>query len=211
MVKSDFKKENLNGEGIIIYNDGDFTRVEYRDVVDDNSFEVSLENGADHSQDIVYSDNGSIKAKVNYLTYKFDESGLKYNLAKFYNVYLDRYNNVGYADLTQNNIGIVRYTNGESIVFDKSLNSILSSISHEDVLFKFFINGFEEFSKLQSFDYEDGSIKENYRIFTNLSLFNESYCDLFNTNITPTMIVNGVSLDEEYSYIFNKDKCVDVL
>ena len=211
VVKSDFKKENLNGEGIIIYNDGDFTRVEYRDVVDDNSFEVSLENGADHSQDIVYSDNGSIKAKVNYLTYKFDESGLKYNLAKFYNVYLDRYNNMGYADLTQNNTGIVRYTNGESIVFDKSLNSILSSISHEDVLFKFFINGFEEFSKLQTFDYEGGSIDENYRIFTNLSLFNESYCDLFNTNITPTMIVNGVSLDEEYSYIFNKDKCVDVL
>ena len=141
-VKSDFKKDNLNGDGIIISKNGDFTQIDFKSTIDNdlNLFNVCL----NQTGTITYSFH-NLNININYLTYKFDESGLKYNLAKFYDVNLNNYNDKTYSELIGNNSCNVRYTNtNESVVFNQTGKSIINTLSKEELITKFAINTKEE-------------------------------------------------------------------
>ena len=144
-VKSDFKIENLKGDGIIISKNGDFTEINFKSSLNDNYeiFNVCL----NQLGNITYRlDNNTYN--INYLTYKFDESGLKYNIAKYYGENLNNFNDKSYKELIGNNNCTIKYTNSnESVIFNDSGKAIINTLSKEELTTKFLINNKEENSR----------------------------------------------------------------
>ena len=168
VIQSDFKKENLVGDGIILSNEGNFTQINYRcDITDkDSSITVGFDEAYNHSIGIKYCENHTEKVKINYCTWSFDESGLKYNLAKFYGENLDNFNNQNYINLTKNNTESIRYSNtNETVVFNNQSTSIVASISKEDLLTKVSINNTVCVENKINADYNGFDLLEVYQLF----------------------------------------------
>ena len=166
-VFSNYKKENIYGEGIIISNNGNYTLIEFRDVLRSNTsvLSVNLSDNGNNTQKIIYTENGVVKAQINISTYKFDESGLKYNLARLNN--LDNYNSRNYIELTENNTNSIRYTNtNESVKFDSSYTSIVNSLLCENIKTEFKINKTIYYNNNTLVKYSDG-LFEKIGVFTN--------------------------------------------
>ena len=166
-VFSNYKKENIYGEGIIVSNNGNYTQIEFRDVLSSNTtvLSVNLSDNDNNTQRIIYTENGVVKAQINISTYKFDESGLKYNLARLSN--LDNYNSRNYRELTGNNTSSIKYTNtNESVKFDSSYSSIVNSLLCEDIKTEFKINNTLYYNNNTFVNYSKG-LFEKIGVFTN--------------------------------------------
>ena len=190
-VFSNYKKENIYGEGIIVSNNDNYTQIEFRDILNSNTtvLTVNLSNNGNNTQRIIYAENGVVKAQINISTYKFDESGLKYNLARLSN--LDDYNSRNYVELTGNNTPSIKYTNNnKSVKFDNSYTSIVNSLSCEDIETVFKINNSLYYNNNTFVNYNDG-LFEKIGVFTNKeALNNTSEFNVSNVSKFPAVLVN---------------------
>lgn len=156
-IKSDLNKNNLKGNGILIYNIGTYTQIDYRDTSTDNVelFGMYADKGLDGFETITYTKNDKVTAKVNFKTLSFDELGLKYSLSKFYGktIYDINYNNID-----ENS---VKFANTKQpVTFSMFGSYIVGYISKEDIITTFTINGKEELEKHETISYGLG---EKYR------------------------------------------------
>ena len=162
-VKSDYKKENLKGNGILISTNANYTTLEYRNTAETNvdMFGVFLDKGQRYSEIITYMQNNHIKAKIGYQTYNYDETGLKYNLAKYYGKSIYDFDHKSYEELIGSGINSIKFTKtGEPVDFSYFGNSIAGYLSREDITTKFTVNGTEELEKMETITYGLG---EKYR------------------------------------------------
>ena len=162
-VKSDYNKDNLKGDGILISASTNYTQIEYRSTTEANTelFGMYMDKGAEHSEVITYLQNNKIKAKINIYTVNYDEFGLKYNLAKFYGKSVYDFNYKSYDEMTNNNAGQIKFANtNEPVTFSYFGSSIVGYPSKEDIITKFFVNGTEELEKGETISY---GLSEKYR------------------------------------------------
>ena len=155
-LKSDYNRDNLKGNGVLISNANDYTQIEFRSVTqcDADLFGLTMDKHEDDIEIITYLQNDFIKARIMFFTGSYDEVGLRSNLGKLYekNSYEINYNN--YDQLTGNHAESIRFTNtGESVILDDSRSSIMPSISREDIKTRLIVNGIEELEKSESISY----------------------------------------------------------
>ena len=195
-IKNDFNRDNLKGDGILISTTSNYTLIEYRSTTEQNTdlFGVYFDKGMENSETITYLQNNKIKAKVNFLTYNYDEMGVKYNLAKYYGKSIYDFNYKSYDEITDNNANTIRYANtGEPVQFSYFGRSIVGSPSKEDITTRFIINGKEELEKGESISY---GLSDKYRNTMGFEVL-QGYA-IVNERVTRNLVENWVNKNSGY-------------
>ena len=195
-IQSDFNRDNLKGDGILISTGTNYTQIEYRSTSEQNTdlFGVYIDKGLDNSETITYLQNNKIKAKVNFLTYNYDEMGVKYNLAKYYGKSIYDFNYKSYDEITNNNANTIRYANtGEPVQFSYFGKSIVGTPSKEDITTKFIVNGKEELEKAEVISY---GLSDKYRKTMGFEVL-QGYA-IINERVTRSLIENWMSKSSAY-------------
>lgn len=195
-IRSDINKENLNGNGIIISSNGDYTEIEYRNVCENNTelFGVYADKGLEHSETITYMQNNKIKAKVNFYTISYDESGLRYSLAKFYSKSIYDFNYKSYDEITNNNAHLIKFANtNEPVTFNYFGRSIVGYSSKEEIITKFVVDRKEELEKTETISY---GLSEKYRKTFGFEVL-QSFA-IINEEIDKKIVENWVSKNSNY-------------
>lgn len=149
-IKSSYNKDNLKGNGIIISKISDYTQIDYVGTTTDNVelFGFYADKGAEQSETITYMKNDEEIAKISFVTYEYDEYGLKYSLNKYYG------NINKYTDLPNEGNNIIKFINtGESVTFNYFGRTIVGYPSKEEIITKFTINDREELEKKETISY----------------------------------------------------------
>ena len=189
-VKSDLNKNNLKGNGILIYDSGKFTEIEYRDTTNDNveMFGIYADKGIDGFETLTYTKNDKITAKVNFKTLSFDEMGLKYSLSKFYGKTIY---NLNYNDIDENS---VKFANTlKPVEFSMFGSYVVGYISKEDVITSFSINKKEELEKTETISY---GLSDKYRKNYGFEVL-QSYT-IVNEKITQKILEDWINVNSNY-------------
>lgn len=153
-------KNILPGTGIMITRTSESTEIEYRSITGDNVelFGFYADKGRENSEIFTYMQNDRITARVSVQTQYFDETGVKYSLAKHYK----RANaDFAYYEITNHVTNPVIFTNtGNPVTYTYFEKSIAGYTSKEDITTKFIISGKEEFERKETISYGLG---ENYK------------------------------------------------
>ncbi len=173
-IKSDYNKDNLKGDGILISKISDYTQIEFRSTtqLDSDMFGLLMNKYQDDIEIFTYIQNDMIKARIMFYTNYFEETGLRTNLGKLYdkNTYEINYNN--YDQLTMNNADKIKFTNtGKTVEYSASKNQIMPSISKEDINTKLIVNGVEELEKREYISYGNSELYQPLRGFEVLQSF----------------------------------------
>lgn len=193
-IKSDINKRNLNGYGILISPEGDYTQIDFRSKTTNNTemFGVYANANTENSEIFTYMQNKEIIAKVIIQTYGFEEVGLKYSLSRLYNK--DMYSATDYDKLTNYNSQSIRYAStNKPVTLNYFRNSITGPVPHEEIITKFTVNGTEELVKREVITYGLG---ENFRKtlgFEVLQTFS-----IINTKVTKEILENWISANSNY-------------
>ena len=150
-IRSDYDKNNLKGNGILISKNGENTQIDYISQTSDNTelFGVYFDKGSEGSETIKYMQNEKITAKITFLTYIFDEYGVKYSLAKYYGRSIDYFT---YSQLPDKKV--IRFTNtNEPVTLNYFESSIVGYATKEDITTKFTVNNKEELEKPEKISY----------------------------------------------------------
>ena len=183
-LKSSFKKESLTGEGIIIYKNGENIEIEYQGKTENNTdlFAAYFSQAHDISETITYIQNNKIKAKITFLSESYDETGLRYNVAKYYGRSVYDFNNQNYIQITNNQTNLIKYANtNEPVMLSYFGNYIAGAPSQEKIKTKLYINGKEELEKNEIISY---GLSENYNqnagfeVLQSYAIVNEKVTDL---------------------------------
>ena len=152
-MMSSIDKDSLMDNGIMITRTPTYTQIDYQDMTNDNIelFGVYADKGLDNSETFTYLKNDKVMAKVNVKTYYFDETGVKYSLAKLY----DRINaDFNYCEITNHITDPIVFTNtGKPVTYSYYTNYIAGYQTMEDIITKFYINGHEELEKVEQISY----------------------------------------------------------
>lgn len=162
-VKSDYNKENLKGDGILISSSTNYTHIEYRSTTEKNTelFGLYMEQDFQNSERITYIQNDKIKAMVNFYTYNYDELGLKYSLGKYYGKTIYDFDYASYDEITRNEADKIKFAKtGEPVTFSYFGKSIVGYLSKEDLITKLIVDGVEELEKSETISY---GLDEKYR------------------------------------------------
>ena len=195
-VKSDINKSNLKGSGIIISRIIGFTQIDYQSKTSDNIelFGFYADKGESNSEILTYAQNDKILAKVTFFTQSFDEFGLKYNLAKFYQKSVYDFNYKNYDEMTNHNTDSIRFTNtNTAVTFNYYGNSIVGYPSKEYIITKFSVNGNEEVEKQEEISY---GLASNYRRTMGFEVL-QAY-SIINEKITANKLENWVNNNASY-------------
>lgn len=195
-VKSDFNKANLKGDGILISSDGDCTQIEYRSTTEENTelFGIYMDRGLENSETVTYLQNYKIKSMVNFYTYDFDETGLKYNLGKFYGKTIYDFDYKSYDEITGNNAHTIKFANtGQPVTFSYFGKSIVGYLSKEEIITKLTVNGKEELEKPETISYGLG---EKYRRTLGFEVL-QGYA-IINEKVTRNILEKWVNLNAGY-------------
>ena len=195
-IKSDYDKDNLKGNGILISVNTNYTQIEYRSVTEDNTdlFGVYFNGNDDQSEIITYMQNNKIKAKIRILTLNYDEMGVKYNLGKFYGKSIYDFNYKSYDEITNHNTHLIKFTNtAEPVTFSYFGNSITGCPSKENITTKFVVNGVEELEKQETIS---RGLSERYRQSLGFEVL-QSYA-IINERMTKNILQNWVSKNTYY-------------
>ena len=146
-------KNSLIDSGIIITKKSDCTEIEYRNKINGavELFGFYANKGIENSEVLTYMQNDTIIAKVSIQTQYFDETGVKYSLAKYYK----RANtDFAYYEITNHVSNPVVFTNtGNPATYTYFERSIAGYNSKEYITTKFIIDGKEELEKIESISY----------------------------------------------------------
>ena len=186
-------KDCLKENGIMITRTPTYTQIDYQDVTCDNIelFGVYADKGPDISETFTYLKNDKIMAKVNVQTHYFDETGVKYNLAKLY----DRVNeDFNYAEITNHVNNPIVFTNtGIPVTYSYYGNFIAGYQTREDIITRFAINGHEELEKTERISY---GYAEKYRKVLGFEAL-QTY-SIINEKVTRSMMENWVNKNSAY-------------
>ena len=195
-VLSCSNKENLIGEGIMITKFADYTKIEYRSKTNDSVelFGFYADKGMDNSEILTYTQNDKVMCKVSIQTQYFDETGVKYNLARHYN----RVNtDFAYYEITDHVTDPVKFTNtGKPVTYSYFGSNIVGYCSKEEIITKFIINGKEELEKKETISYGLG---EKYRRSFGFEVL-QAY-SIITRRVSQTTLENWISA---YSPYLNK-------
>ena len=155
-IRSDYNKDNLKGDGILISKITDHTQIEFRGTtqLEADMFGLTYDKHLDNIEIITYLQNDMIKARILFFTGAFDELGLRTNLGKLYekNTYEINFNT--YDKLTNYNSDKIRFTNtGKTVEYSDKGDSIFPKISREDITTKLIVDGVEELDKSETITY----------------------------------------------------------
>lgn len=195
-IKSDYNKDNLKGNGILIYSTADYTNIEFRNTAESNNdmFGMYIDKGFGNSETVTYLQNNKIKAKINFYTVNYDEMGLKYNLGKYHSKSIYDFNYKSYEDLIGENVHFIRFANtGEEVTFNYFGNAIVGHNSKEDIQTRFIINGKEELEKRETISYGLG---EKYRSTLGFEVL-QSYA-IINEKISQKIVDAWISKSSGY-------------
>ena len=186
-------KNNLIDNGILITKKSDCTEIEYQSRTNDNVelFGFYANKGSDNSEVLTYMQNDKIMAKVSIQTQYFDETGVKYSLAKFYK----RVNtDFAYFEITNHVSNPVKFTNtGKPVTYTYFERNIAAYTSKEDIITKFIVNGKEELEKTESISY---GLSEKYRKAYGFEVL-QAYT-IINEKMTQKTLENWISQNPNY-------------
>ena len=186
-------KANLNGDGIMITRFSDYTKIEYRSKTNASIelFGFYADKGLENSEILTYVQNDEIMCKVSIQTQYFDETGVKYSLAKFYN----RVNtDFAYYEITNHVTDPVNFTNtGKPVTYSYFGNSIVGYCSKEDIITKFIIDEKEELEKRETISY---GLDEKYRRAFGFEVL-QAY-SIINSKVSQTTLENWISASSTY-------------
>ncbi len=192
-ITSSVNKNNLKGYGILISKNNDYTEIEFRSTTQDNieMFGMYLSKGLDGRETLTYLQNEKEIAKINFYTTGFDETGLKYSLAKYYKKTNTDFN---YNEITNHAKDPVRFTTtGTPVTYSYFTNYIVGNIPQENIMTKFKVNGKEELEKQETISY--GNSKK-YRTAMGFEVL-QSYT-IINERVTKDTLENWVSKSSQY-------------
>ncbi len=195
-IRSDFNRENLKGDGILIWANSSYTQIEYRSTTEENTelFGVYMDRGLENSETITYLQNYNIKAMINLYTGGFDETGLKYNLGKYYDKTIYDFYYKTYDEITNGKTEYIKFANtGNPVTFDLFGKSIVGYNSKEDIITRFIVNGKEELEKQETISYGLG---EKYRMTLGFEVL-QSYA-IINKKVTREILERWVELNPGY-------------
>lgn len=153
-------KNSLKSNGIMITRTADATEIEYRSKTNDNVelFGFYADKGSDNSEIFTYMQNDKVIAKVTIQTQYFDETGVKYSLAKYYK---RKNTDFAYYEITNHVSNPVKFTNtGKPVTYTYFERNIAGYTSKEYITTKFIINGKEEVERKETISY---GLNEKYR------------------------------------------------
>ena len=195
-VKSDYNKDNLKGDGILISNTANHTQIEFRSTTElyADMFGLTLDKHADNVEIMTYIQNDRIMARILFYTYYFDEIGLKTNLGKLYDKNAYDINYGTYDRLTVNNADKIKFTNTqETVIYTDSRDHIIPEIHKEDILTKFIVNGIEELEKTETISYGHSDLYRVTRGFETL----QSYA-IINDKVTRYIMEEWLKVNSAY-------------
>ena len=186
-------KENLVDDGIMITRFSNYTKIEYRSKTNDSIelFGFYADKGLENTEILTYSQNDKIMCKVSIQTQYFDETGVKYSLAKLYN----RVNSdFAYYEITNHVSDPVIFTNtGKPVTYSYFGNSIVGYCSKEEIITKFIINGKEELEKRETISY---GLDERYRRGFGFEVL-QAY-SIITEKVSQTTLENWISSNPNY-------------
>ncbi|MBR4397172.1 MAG: hypothetical protein IKS93_04890, partial [Methanobrevibacter sp.] len=157
-------------------------------------FGVYADKSESNSEIITYMQNDKITAKVNFLTQSFDETGIRYSLAKYYQKSINEFNTKSYDEVTNHNTDSIRFTNTNTPVqFSYFGRSIVGYVSKEDIITKFTVNGKEQLEKTETISY---GLDKKYRRSLGFEVL-QSF-SIINEKITADILQNWVSINSKY-------------
>lgn len=195
-IKSNVNRNNLKDNGIVISKKDGFTQIDYQSNTSDNVelFGVYADKYLTNSETITYMQNDQITAKINFQTYSFDETGLKYSLAKYYQKSMNDFNTKSYDEITNHNAASIRFANSNiPVEFTYYGKSIAGYVSKEDLITQFTVNGKQELEKTETISY---GLDMKYRRSLGFE-FLQSY-SIINEKITADTLQNWVSMNSKY-------------
>jgi hypothetical protein len=195
-VKSDYDKDNLKGDGILISKNESYTQIEYRSTTEENTelFGIYMDRGLENSETITYLQNYDIMAMVNIYTYNFDETGVKYSLGKYYGKSVYDFAYQSYDEITGHNANTIRFANtGQPVTFTYFGKSIATNMSKEDITTKMIVNGKEELEKPETITYGLGG---KYRKTLGFEVL-QGYA-IINEKVTRNVLERWVDLNAGY-------------
>ena len=186
-------KNSLTDNGILITKKSDCTEIEYRNKINGNVnlFGFYANKGIDNSEVLTYMQNDTIMAKVSIQTQYFDETGVKYSLAKYYK----RTNaDFAYYEITNHVSNPVLFTNtGKPVTYTYFERSIAGYNSKEYITTKFIVNGKEELEKTESISY---GLSEKYRKAYGFEVL-QAYT-IITEKVTQKTLENWISQNSNY-------------
>ena len=204
-IKSDYNKDNLKGDGILISKITNYTQIEFRSTTeyDSDLFGVMMNQHIDDIEIFTYVQNDRTKARILFYTGYFDEIGLRNNLGRLYdkNSYEIAFNN--YMRLTNGNTDSIKFTKtGETVKYSNNTDYISSIISSEDINTKFIVNGIEELEKTETISYGHDELYQPLRGFEVL----QSYA-ILNDIVTQETIDKWLEVSTGYLPIIGISTC----
>ena len=171
-----YNRDNLIGEGILIYNENGSNIVEYKSSTESETDQFSMFLSSFlYGEAIVYTQNSKVKAQVTFFTHSYDNKGVNSNLIKLNSMFV--YNLEDHYYVASSNGVYVRYAqNNKDLKFDYSDSVIPEQLTSEKINTKLFINGVEEFEKPEFISYgQDPNYPDNlgYEVMHSFAIVNE--------------------------------------
>ena len=191
-IISNFNKDQLKGDGILISKIINYTQIECRITTSNNTelFGFYADKGSGNSETLTYMKNDQIIAKISIQTTEFDETGLKYSLSKHY--YTSTAKN--YEELTRNETDKIRFSNTNTpVTFSYFKNYIMGYIPKEEIITRFVVNGQEELEKIETITYGFG---EKYRQSLGFEVL-QSFA-IINEKVTKDIVEYWLSQNPKY-------------
>ncbi|MBQ6629258.1 MAG: hypothetical protein IJH65_10650 [Methanobrevibacter sp.] len=195
-IKNNINKTKLEGNGIVISRIKDFTQIDYRSNTSNNVelFGFYADKGLENSETLTYMQNDKITAKINFITHRFDENGVKLNLGKYYQKTIYDFNYKSYDEITKNNSKSIKFLNTNTpVTFNIFGKSIIGYVSKEDIITKFIVNGKEELEKQETISY---GLAKKYRKSLGFEVL-QTYT-MINVKITSKILENWANSNNLY-------------
>lgn len=195
-IKSSLNKNDLKGNGIILSKINGFTQIDYQSNTSDNIelFGVYADKYESNSELFTYMQNDKITAKVNIQTLSFDETGIRYNLIKYYQKPINDFYTKSYDEITNHNTDSIKFTNTNTTVdFSYFGKNIVGYVSKEDIITKFAVNGKEQLEKMETISY---GLDKKYRKSLGFEVL-QSYT-IICEKITADHLQKWVSINSKY-------------
>lgn len=186
-------KNLLVDDGIMITRLPTCTEIEYRSHSDDRVelFGFYADKGTTNSEILTYLKNHEIMGKVSIQTHYYDETGVRYSLAKLY----QRANtDFAYYEITNHVSNPIVFTNtGKPVTYNYYETSIAGYQSKEDITTRFSVNGKEELEKHETISYGLG---DKYRRSLGFEVL-QSY-SIINEKINKNTLENWINKNSNY-------------
>lgn len=163
--------------GILIHSNENYTYIKYYNKAERHigQFGVTINKEGKVAERINYIENGEIRASILFDTTKFDEYGVKYNLALNNNLNPETSLNLNYVKLTNNKISPIKFTStNKTIKLNTNREKIIGDITNEKIstTFKTNNNLIEKVETITYGTHPKYNANNNFEILQSYALIN---------------------------------------